>query len=63
MEDTLRVDIRVTPEVKQMLYEISKLDSRSITKEIEHLIKQRYQELGLVKKEDLKCHFGKKQKV
>jgi hypothetical protein len=45
MASTSRIDIRLTEELKQMLKEIAEHDSRSITKEIEWLIKERYKEL------------------
>lgn len=46
MPSTSRIDIRISEELKQMLKEIAEQDSRSITKEIEYLIKERYKELN-----------------
>lgn len=40
-----RLDIRTTEEIKTMLDEISKLEGRSMTKELEQLIKERYDKL------------------
>jgi len=40
-----RVDIRLDEQTKEMLKEIAEKDSRSMTKEIEHLIKIRYEQL------------------
>ena len=40
-----RIEIRCEEELKIMLKEISSCDNRSITKEIEYLISQRFMEL------------------
>lgn len=40
-----RLDLRVSEELKQMLKEVAEKDSRSITKEIEWLIKERHRKL------------------
>jgi len=41
-----RVDIRLDEQTKEMLKEIAEKDSRSMTKEIEYLIKIRYEQLS-----------------
>jgi len=40
-----RIDIRIEEETKEMLQAICKKDGRSMTKEIEQLIKERYEKL------------------
>lgn len=44
MDKVQRLDVLLEFYVKEMLVEISKKDNRSITKEIIHLIKKRYEE-------------------
>ena len=45
MPSTSRIDIRLDEKTKEMLRVIAKVDSRNLTKEIEYLIKQRYERL------------------
>lgn len=40
-----RIEAVVTQEIKDKLIKIAEVDNRSITKEIIHLIEQRYKEL------------------
>jgi len=40
------LNLRLDPEVKEMLREIAEKDNRSITKEVEYLIKKRHEELA-----------------
>ena len=41
-----RIDIRIEEETKEKLLFICKKDGRSMTKEIEQLIKERYDKIG-----------------
>lgn len=40
-----RLDVRTTEEIKEMLRYIAEHDNRSMSKEIEHLIKERYNKI------------------
>jgi len=45
MPAIVRIDIRLDEVTKELLKIIAEKDSRSMTKEIEYLIKKRYEEL------------------
>lgn len=45
-----RLDIRTTEEIKEKLRYIAEADSRSMSKEIEQLIKERYDKIKADKK-------------